>query len=151
MLGGYEANPLQFEMRHLPPTFDVKDMPLDLGVLRNLAKQVHEQFPIFANVNVREHRGGLPTMTPDGEHVIGTVPGVRGLFVVGGCCVGGLTIAPAIGELVAEWIASGEPPIDMSAMAPSRFARGLSEDALKEACRLRYAHHYWSEQSCAKR
>jgi glycine/D-amino acid oxidase-like deaminating enzyme len=150
MLGGYEADPLQFDMRQLPPAFDVKDMPLDLGVLRDLAKQVYEQFPIFGNVNIREHRGGLPTMTPDGEHVIGTAPGVHGLFVVGGCCVGGLTIAPAIGELVAEWIVSGEPPIDMSTMVPSRFARGLSEDALKEACRRRYAHHYWSEQSCAK-
>jgi hypothetical protein len=32
-------------------------------------------------------------------------------------------------------------------MAPERFATSLSEDALKEACRWHYAHHYWSAQS----
>jgi glycine/D-amino acid oxidase-like deaminating enzyme len=43
-----------------------------------------------------ELRGGLPTMTADGAHTVGPVPGVRGLYVAGGCCVGGLSIAPAI-------------------------------------------------------
>jgi glycine/D-amino acid oxidase-like deaminating enzyme len=35
-------------------------------------------------------------MTADGAHTVGPVPGVRGLYVAGGCCVGGLSIAPAI-------------------------------------------------------
>jgi glycine/D-amino acid oxidase-like deaminating enzyme len=147
MLGGYEANPLQFDMRDLPPGFEIKDMPLDVGVLHGLAARVRDQFPVFANVKVRELRGGLPTMTPDGDYVIGLAPGVHGLFVVGGCCVGGLTVAPAIGEIVAEWIATGTPPVDMSAMSPARLAAGLPEEALKEACRWHYAHHYWVTES----
>ena len=80
-------------------------MPLDLGVLRALADSVAAQFPASRGVAVQEHRGGLPTMTADGEHVLGPAPGVAGLFVIGGCCVGGLTTAPALGELLAEWIA----------------------------------------------
>jgi glycine/D-amino acid oxidase-like deaminating enzyme len=149
MLGGYEADPKQYDLRLLPASFEIKDMALDLEVLRELAARVREQLPIFEHTKVREHRGGLPTMTADGEHIIGPAPGIGGLFIVGGCCVGGLTIAPAIGEIVAEWIVDNKPPIEMSSMAPSRFGREISEEALAAACRRQYAHHYWSHASLA--
>jgi glycine/D-amino acid oxidase-like deaminating enzyme len=148
MLGGYEDDPVQYDPAALPARFDIADLMLDLGVLRRLADRVREQLPIFQRVpgeiGVRVHRGGLPTMTADGEHTVGPVPGVRGLYVAGGCCVGGLSIAPAIGELLAAWIIDGAPPMDLSPLAPGR-ERGVDEEMLRIACRLRYAHHYWEE------
>ncbi len=118
MLGGYEADPLQFDPAALPARFDIADLPLDLGVLRGLADSVRDQLPVFQRVPeeiaLRVHRGGLPTMTADGEHTVGPVPGLRGLYVAGGCCVGGLSIAPAIGEVLAAWIIDGAPPMDLS-------------------------------------
>jgi glycine/D-amino acid oxidase-like deaminating enzyme len=147
MLGGYEANPLQYDMRELPAEFGIQDMPLDLSVLRQLAESVVQQFPIFRDVAVQELRGGLPTMTADGEHVLGPAPGVSGLYVIGGCCVGGLSTAPALGELLTEWITKGRPSIDVSFMAPDRLATGLPEDKLRDLCRLQYSHHYWSPET----
>ncbi len=154
MLGGYEKSPLQYEMALLAPAFDIKDMKLDLEVLRGLADSVRDQLPVFARLGqglaLREHRGGLPTMTADGEHVVGPVPEVRGLFVAGGCCVGGLSIAPAIGEVLAEWILSGRPPMDLSALAPGRASADLRpEERLREACREQYSHHYWERHEPA--
>jgi glycine/D-amino acid oxidase-like deaminating enzyme len=148
MLGGYEKNPVQYEMTSLSPSFQIKDMPLDLDIIRDLARSVREQLPVFARLGrglpLREHRGGLPTMTADGEHTVGPVSEVRGLFVAGGCCVGGLSIAPAIGEVLAEWILSGRAPIDLSALAPGRASsEPQPEERLREACRAQYAHHYW--------
>jgi glycine/D-amino acid oxidase-like deaminating enzyme len=147
MLGGYEADPKQYDMRDLPVEFGVEDMPLDLSVLRRLAESVAQQFPIFRGVAVQELRGGLPTMTADGEHVLGPAPGVSGLYVIGGCCVGGLSTAPALGELLAEWITKGRPSADVPSMAPDRLATGLAEDKLRDLCRLQYAHHYWSPET----
>jgi len=147
MLGGYEADPVQYDMQAMPPGYRIEALALDLGVLRRLAERVHEQFPVFRDAAVREHRGGLPTMTADGEHVLGPTPGLRGLYVIGGCCVGGLSTAPALGALLAEWITDGAPSMDVSFMAPERFAAGLPEDALRERCRVQYAHHYWSHDS----
>ncbi|HEY6434279.1 MAG TPA: FAD-binding oxidoreductase [Acetobacteraceae bacterium] len=148
MLGGYEAEPLQYDPGALPARFDIADLELDLGVLRRLADSVREQLPVFQQVpetiKLRVHRGGLPTMTADGEHTVGPAPGVQGLYVAGGCCVGGLSISPAIGEVVAAWITEGAPPLDMSTMAPGREG-AMTEEALKAACRLHYAHHYWEE------
>jgi 4-methylaminobutanoate oxidase (formaldehyde-forming) len=150
MLGGYEQTPLQYDGRDLPARFDIDEMPLDLDVLRGFADAVREQLPVLQRafqagpraVKLRVHRGGLPTMTADGEHTVGPVPGVRGLYVAGGCCVGGLSISPAIGEALAAWICDGTPPMDLSPLAPGREG-ALDEVALKAACRLQYAHHYW--------
>jgi glycine/D-amino acid oxidase-like deaminating enzyme len=147
MLGGYEPDPAQYDMRDLPADFHINNLALDLSVLRRLAEGVAAQFPIFRDVEVREYRGGLPTMTADGEHILGPAPGVSGLYVIGGCCVGGLSTAPALGELLAEWITRGRPSIDLSFMSPSRLATGLAEDKLRDLCRLQYAHHYWSPET----
>jgi glycine/D-amino acid oxidase-like deaminating enzyme len=148
MLGGYEADPVQYDPAALPARFDIADLALDLGVLRRLADSVRGQLPVFQRVpgeiGVRVHRGGLPTMTADGQHTLGPVPGVRGLYVAGGCCVGGLSIAPALGEALAAWIIDGTPPLDLSPMAPGREA-GMDEELLRTACRLHYSHHYWQQ------
>jgi glycine/D-amino acid oxidase-like deaminating enzyme len=148
MLGGYEPDPLQYGAGALPPRFDIADLPLDFSVLRRLADRVREQLPVFQRVpqeiGVRVHRGGLPTMTADGEHTVGPVPGVPGLYVIGGCCVGGLSIAPALGEALAAWIIDGAPPMDLSPMRPGREGP-IGEEALKAACVSRYAHHYWED------
>jgi 4-methylaminobutanoate oxidase (formaldehyde-forming) len=143
MLGGYEADPLQYDTHSLPNGLQHRELPLDLGVLRRFADSVLEQFPVLRDFRVREHRGGLPTMTPDGQHIVGPVPGVRGFFVASGCCVGGLSISPAIGEVLAAWIADGEPPLDLAPLDPGRFGpEGLPEDRLRGECRWQYAHHY---------
>jgi glycine/D-amino acid oxidase-like deaminating enzyme len=147
MLGGYEQDPLQHDMATLPSHFRIEDLPLDLSVLRRLADSVVAQFPVFHEVALQEHRGGLPTMTADGEHVLGPAPGVEGLWVIGGCCVGGLSTAPALGQLLAEYIVTGRPSMDVSFMAADRLSLGVPEDQLRALCRLQYAHHYWAPQT----
>jgi glycine/D-amino acid oxidase-like deaminating enzyme len=143
MLGGYEADPVQVDGAALPG--DVAELPLDLEVLRRLARSVSEQFPIFQDpaVRIAEHRGGLPTMTADDRYLVGPLPGVPGAWVLGGCCVGGLSVSPALGEALADWIVDGAPALDLSDVSTARLAgRELDEAALRERCRHAYATHY---------
>ncbi len=146
MLGGYESDPLQIDMASVPNGFRIDDLQLDFSVLQRLIGQVADQFPVFRSAPVRVHRGGLPTMTADGEHIVGPVPGLRGFYVAGGCCVGGLSIAPILGDLLASWVVSGEPPMDLSALSPARPAvQTTAEASLREDCRRQYAFHYWAK------
>ena len=141
MLGGYEADPLQ--PGALPD--DVAALPLDIEVLWRLARSVREQFPIFGDPSIRvaEHRGGLPTLTTDDRYLVGPLPGVAGAWVMSGCCVGGLSASPALGEAIAEWIIDGAPSLDLSDVSPARFAgRQIDEAELRERCRHAYATHY---------
>jgi glycine/D-amino acid oxidase-like deaminating enzyme len=146
LIGGYESDPLQIDMAQVAAGFRIDDLPLDLSVLHRLIGRVVDQFPVLRDISIREHRGGLPTMTPDGEHIVGPLPELRGFYVAGGCCVGGLSIAPIIGDLLARWIATGKAPMDLSALSPARSAvQTTAEAVLREDCRRQYAFHYWAE------
>ena len=143
MLGGYETDPQPFDVRALPKGFQIKDLPLDLGVLRGLADKVRDVFPVFRDAPVCEHRGGLPTITADGKHIVGHVPGLRGFYAATGCCVGGLSISPAIGQCLAELILTGTSSLTLDEMAITRFGPELADDeALREAGIATYAHQY---------
>jgi glycine/D-amino acid oxidase-like deaminating enzyme len=141
MLGGYESEPLL--LQDVPS--DVADMPLDRGVLQDLAAAVTLEFPVFGDLEGARLRGGMPTMTLDDEHLIGPVPGVEGLFVIGGCNVGGLSTALSFAEALCAVIADRRAAMAIAPLLPARFAgHELSEEALRQACRLHYGQHYWS-------
>jgi glycine/D-amino acid oxidase-like deaminating enzyme len=143
MLGGYEPDPVPYDVRSFPPEFQIQDLPLDLGVLRGLADKVRDVFPIFEGAPVREHRGGLPTITADGRHIVGPVPGLRGFYAATGCCVGGLSISPAIGQCLAELILTGRPSLPLDEMAITRFGLDLAEEStLRAAATATYARQY---------
>src|SRR5262249_1578511 len=102
--GGYEEDPRQFDMDDLGAGFDGRDPPPAGDVLGALADGGREQLPILSEAPVREHRGGLPTMTADRRLIVGPVPDVEGFFVAGGCNVGGLSVSPVVGAALAAWI-----------------------------------------------
>lgn len=82
-------------------------------------------------------------MTPDSQHIVGAVPGARGLFVASGCNVVGLSIAPAIGEQLADWTVDGRPTEDLGAMSIARFGvEWRAERRLREASAREYWHLY---------
>jgi glycine/D-amino acid oxidase-like deaminating enzyme len=141
--GVYEEDPCFFDMQALGEGFQIKDMPLDPQVLWRYARDVEQQVPILLKARVREHRGGIPTMTADGQHIIGPTPGARGFFFASGCNVAGLSISPAIGEALAAWIVDGAPPIDLAPLSITRFGAGSwSEDQLKQQAAWQYRHFY---------
>src|SRR5437773_2858623 len=154
MLGGYEADPWQVDVAALSTSFDMAELPLDIEVLWRLARSVSEQFPIFQDptIGVAEHRGGLPTLTVDDRYLAGPLPGVGGAWVMSGCCVGGLSVSPALGEAMAAWILDGASSLDLTEISTARFAgREADEATLRERCRQAYAAHYraGSETSAA--
>jgi 4-methylaminobutanoate oxidase (formaldehyde-forming) len=141
--GVFEEDPNFFDMQDLGPTFDIKDMPLDIEVLQKAADDVRAQLPGLETAKVREFRGGIPTMTADGHHILGPAPGAKGFFFASGCNVAGLSISPTIGEALAAWIIDGKPPIDLSALSVARFKNKpwIEEDLRREAA-WQYRHFY---------
>jgi 4-methylaminobutanoate oxidase (formaldehyde-forming) len=139
LLGGYEPEPVAVDMDAQPATFESGDVALDWSVLRSLADRVTRQLPALRDAKIRLYRGGVPTLTVDGQHIVGPVPGADGMFVAAGCNVSGLSMSPAIGEQLAHWICDGGPAEDMSIMAPDRFGPEWRDDARARAAA---AEHY---------
>jgi len=141
--GVYEEEPRFFDMESLGVDFDIKDMPLDIEVLRSAAAEVKDQLPILQTAQVRELRGGIPTMTADGHHILGPAPGVEGFYFASGCNVAGLSISPTVGEALATWIVEGKPPVDLSPMSCMRFKdKSWSEAQLQRDAAWQYRHFY---------
>jgi 4-methylaminobutanoate oxidase (formaldehyde-forming) len=139
--GGYEERPRFLDMDALPRDFDMAATPLDADVLRGLAEDVRRQLPVLSEALVREHRGGLPTMTADGQHLVGPAPAASGFFVAGGCNVAGLSISPAIGDALATWIVDGAPPLDLEPLSIARFhGQGIPDDQLTRDAAWQYRH-----------
>ena len=143
MLGGYEDHPLQIDMTLQPEHFQVKDLPLDVGVLWGLAGEVSAHFPALAGARIREHRGGLPTISPDGEHIVGPVGSLAGFYIASACNVGGLSISASVGRALADLIVDGSSRPDLGRMSIERFrGKDLDSAALRAACVRAYARKY---------
>jgi glycine/D-amino acid oxidase-like deaminating enzyme len=141
--GVYEEKPTFFDMAALGPQFQVKDMPLDAELLRRYAEDVKQQLPILLKAKVKEHRGGIPTMTADGQHIVGPAPSARGFYFATGCNVAGLSISPALGEAIAKWIVDGKPPMDLQPLSIERFkGTPWKEDELRKNAAWQYRHFY---------
>ena len=141
MLGGYEPNPRQFDMAALPPAFQIAELPLDIEVLRGLAAACAISSRSSGPSSASRPPGGMPTMSTDDRYIVGPVPGVRALGD-GGCCVGGLSVSPSLGEAMAQWMSTGAE-LDLSevstrALRRPRPRRGRATRAVPHA----YATHY---------
>ena len=142
LFGGYEDRPRVLHAGELPLGFDIARLPLDLGVLRGMVDEVIEHFPALATARVAIHRGGAPTMTPDGRPLLGHVPGLDGLYVASGCCVGGLSLSPAAGRALADLIVDGKSDPDLGPLSVDRFGGYRDAAALEAAAIAQYARRY---------
>jgi 4-methylaminobutanoate oxidase (formaldehyde-forming) len=143
--GVFEDDPLQLDVGSLDPRFVMADLELDRDVLWRAAQDVEQQLPVLRDAPIREHRGGLPTMTADGRHIVGPAPAARGFFMASGCNVAGLSVAPAIGDALAAWITEGAPPLDLTPLSLERFRPGSpSDEQLARDAAWQYRHFYGS-------
>ncbi len=91
--------------------------------LKELADKVLDQFPVMRNANIIRHWAGHYGISPDGQPVLGKVPGVEGYFLAQGCGKG-FMLSPAIGELVAQCVAGKETTIPIDILSVERFEKG---------------------------
>jgi glycine/D-amino acid oxidase-like deaminating enzyme len=142
MVGVFESDPLPYDVR-CRPDFSMEQTPLDVSVLVRQAATVEDSVPALRDATIREHRGGLFTMTSDGHFLAGPVAGVRGFWALTGCNGSGFSFSPGLGQVMAEWIVDGKPSIDLTEFAPARMSQDSLDDAqLAEACIHQYAHYY---------
>ncbi len=97
------------------------DRTLAVEVLRRLAAQAAELFPVLAEVAVlRAYRGFRPYL-PDHLPAIGADPRVPGLYQACGHEGAGIGLAPATGALIADQLAGRLTALDLSPFRPDRF------------------------------
>ncbi|HEX2704309.1 MAG TPA: FAD-dependent oxidoreductase, partial [Candidatus Lustribacter sp.] len=108
-----EAIPYPFEFALLDEDWDHVEI-----LLRSALHRV----PVLARTGVKKLYNGPESFTPDNQFVLGEAPEVRGFYVAAGFNSVGIASAGGAGRALAEWIVSGEPQADLSAVDIRRFA-----------------------------
>ena len=63
----------------------------------------------------------LRPVTPDGEPILGRVPGKEGLFIATGTAGQGILLSPVIGRAMADLVSTGETDIEIAQFGLERF------------------------------
>ena len=125
VMGGYERNSRPFAidaggMDAIPADFNGRLLEEDWERFEDIAKNSAKRVPQMADVPIRKLINGPEGFTPDNEFCLGETE-VRGFFVAAGFCAHGIAGAGGIGKVMAEWIADGEPSLDLWHMDVRRF------------------------------
>jgi glycine/D-amino acid oxidase-like deaminating enzyme len=64
----------------------------------------------------------LRPVTPDGDPILGRVPGKDGLFIATGTAGQGILLAPVIGRAISDLVTTGETDVDISPFGFERFS-----------------------------
>ena len=127
VMGGYERHCAPWSLTEdgvgydaIPPDFNGRLLEEEWDRFEEIVENSKRRVPAMEDVKVTRLINGPEAFTPDGEFCLGESE-VRGYFVAAGFCAHGLAGAGGIGKVVAEWIADGEPSLDLWHMDIRRF------------------------------
>jgi sarcosine oxidase subunit beta len=97
----------------------------DFEAMSRYSEQLAERFPAMGEGSFLNGYASLYDVTPDWQPVLGALPGIENLYCCAGSSGHGFKLAPAIGDMMATLIATGETSgDDIAIFAFDRFARG---------------------------
>jgi glycine cleavage system aminomethyltransferase T/glycine/D-amino acid oxidase-like deaminating enzyme len=125
VMGGYERHsaPWALDERLLdaiPADFNGRLLEEDWPRFEQIVANSRRRVPAMDEITVTRLINGPEAFTPDNEFCLGETA-VRGFFVAAGFCAHGLAGAGGMGRLVAQWILTGEPELDVWEMDIRRF------------------------------
>jgi len=112
------------------------------------------RFPVLAKAGIKTIVNGPFTFAPDGNPLVGPVPGLRNYWSA--CAVmAGFSQGGGVGLTLAEWMIEGEPSRDVFAMDVARFGdyctRSYTRLKVRENYQKRFAISYPNEELPAAR
>jgi glycine cleavage system aminomethyltransferase T/glycine/D-amino acid oxidase-like deaminating enzyme len=123
VVGGFEPDAKPWVAPdQLPYPFEFQLLKEDWDHFSVLMESAQLRIPALHETGVKKFYNGPESFTPDNQFILGEAPELRHFFVAAGFNSVGIATAGGAGRALAEWIVSGEPTSDVSAMDIRRFA-----------------------------
>jgi dimethylglycine dehydrogenase len=121
--------------------------------LERLTDALHKgfrRFPVLNDSGIRKIVNGPFTFTPDGNPLVGPVPGVANFWSACGV-MAGFAQGAGVGLTLAQWLIEGEPQGDVYALDVARFGPYATASYVAEKAsefyarrfRIAYPNEYW--------
>jgi 4-methylaminobutanoate oxidase (formaldehyde-forming) len=143
LFGGYEADPASRWEDGVPWEHGSQSLPPDEERFRPLWQGAIRRFPFLNDAGMVKLVCHPDAMTPDGNPLLGPLPGVRGFWLAAGLSLNGFGGAGGMGKTAAELITSGESELDVHGYRPWRFGSPYRDlDFTTAAAREVYKYYY---------
>jgi len=120
LLGIYEVQHQHWMMDGAPWDYGIELLQENTDRIEKELTLGFERFPVLQNAGVKNWVNGAFTFSPDGNPLVGPVPGKRGYWCA--CAVmAGFLQGGGVGKSLAEWIIHGEPEADVFGMDIARY------------------------------
>lgn len=127
ILGPYEAGaPARF-LYDVPESFRADLFPLDLERIETEYMSMIHRLPSSETVGLKDDFNGPICYTPDGNPLVGPVPGLRNMWIAEGFSFG-ITAAGGTGYYLAQMMVNGEAEIDMASLDPKRYGNWMTTE-----------------------
>jgi 4-methylaminobutanoate oxidase (formaldehyde-forming) len=121
VMGGYEPNPIPWALDGIPKGFHFALLDSDHDHFEPLMAEALARVPALETAGIKRFINGPESFTPDGNFILGEAPELRQFYVGAGFNAFGIASAGGAGRALAEWIAAGEPPMDLWPVDIRRF------------------------------
>lgn len=155
LIGPYEAAPKPWAETGIPATFGRQLLPPDFDQVSSVLELASRRIPALATAGMKQLLNGPTSYTPDGNAIMGWVPGRPNLFVLSGFSYG-IVQSGGAGFNAAAWIVDGGPvdnlwELDVRRFGPHAAALEYLIPRARETYEREYAIPYPFEELTAAR
>ncbi|MCC6624309.1 MAG: GcvT family protein [Deltaproteobacteria bacterium] len=147
MIGLFEPVAAPWKVDGIPGDFSFGEITPDWDRMAPYLDKAMSRVPITHETGIRKLFCGPESFTPDLAPVLGEAPELKGFFVAAGLNSIGILTGGGVGRLMAEWILTGKPDLDVTGMNIDRLRpyQGNPEyrrERIAESLGLVYRCHY---------
>ncbi|WP_281968146.1 GcvT family protein [Roseovarius nanhaiticus] len=153
-IGFYEQPCKPWAVDGTPWDFGHELLPDNLDKIEDSIEFAYRRFPALGRAGVKSVIHGPFTFAPDGNPLVGPVPGLRGYWSACGV-MAGFSQGGGVGLMLAQWMVEGECERDVRAMDVARFGDwitpGYTRPKVIENYQKRFSVSYPNEELPAAR
>jgi glycine cleavage system aminomethyltransferase T/glycine/D-amino acid oxidase-like deaminating enzyme len=131
MVGLFEPRAAAWAVDGIPATASFTTLKPDWDRMSPFLETAMARVPVTLEAGVRTFFCGPESFTPDLMPAVGEAPELRGYFVAAGMNSVGILSAGGLGRVLAHWIISGLPDVDVTAWDIARFRADQLEPAYR--------------------
>jgi dimethylglycine dehydrogenase len=141
LLGTYERAGVPWSERATPWDFGQDLLPNDLERIAPSLEVAFEHFPALGRAGIRKIVNGPFTFAPDGNPLVGPVPGLQNFWVACGV-MAGFSQGGGVGLALAHWLVDGDPGADIWGMDIARFGGWATQGYTNAKVRENYSRRF---------
>jgi glycine cleavage system aminomethyltransferase T/glycine/D-amino acid oxidase-like deaminating enzyme len=120
MLGLFEPVAAPWGLDGIPEDFSFGELPPDWDRMMPFIETAMARIPAVREAGIRKLFCGPESFTADLGMLVGEAPELKNFFIAAGMNSLGILMGGGVGQILAQWIVDGLPPVNVSGMSIER-------------------------------